>query len=115
MSLNYYRNRSGLVAVSYDDGDTVVVPTGRVLEVTEAWTDVEDDCHAELTPEQLRILERMVPLQRTDELGGIISRFSRNRRAVERRDGTGATDNYRIRPIPENAGVVVSAFKEPRD
>lgn len=48
----YYRNRSGAVAVSLDDGVTVLLPTNRQITRTEAWDESDKDLHADLTPWQ---------------------------------------------------------------
>lgn len=110
--LYYYRNRSGLVAVSYDEGTHIIVPTGRILEVFDAWQDVVDDCYGELNADQLRTLERMKSVERDDPIGHIINRYARDRRDVERRDGTGDAPNFRIRPVPEWALVVAASFNQ---
>lgn len=113
IDLFYYRNRTGLVAVSYDEGNTIVVPAGRVIPVTDAWEEVTDDCSTELTPEQRKTLDTMLPRQRTDEMGHIINAFSRRRRIVEARDGVNTES--RVRPIPEGASVVVSDIKRRKE
>lgn len=110
--LYYYRNRSGMVAVSYDEGTHIIIPTGRVLEVFDAWQEVTEDCREELNADQLRILERMQEVTRDDLMGHIINKYARDRRDVERRDGTGDEHNYRIRQVPESARVVVASFNQ---
>lgn len=111
MELFYYRNRSGLVAVSYDDGVNIILPTGRIIELIDAWEEAED-CHAELNADQLRILEKVQSMTRTDTMGHIINRHALSRREMERLDGTGDEHNYRIREIPEGARVVVASFNQ---
>lgn len=112
MELSYYCNRSGLVAVSYDEGNNIILPTGRIIELIDTWEEVSDDCHGDLNEEQLRILSRMQITQRTDLMGHIINQYSRDRREVERRDGTGDNHNYKIREVPEGALVVSSSFNQ---
>jgi len=110
--LYYFRNRSGLVAVSYDEGVNIILPTGRIIELIDAWKEVDEDCHKELNDDQLRILTRMQSATRDDQMGRIINRYARDRRDVERRDGTGIEHNFRIRDIPEGARVVVASFNQ---
>lgn len=112
MELFYYRNRSGLVAVSYDDGVNIILPTGRIIGLIDAWEEVPDDCHGELNADQLRILEKVQSRTRTDQMGHLINRYSLSRREVERLEGTGDEHNYRIREIPEGARVVVASFNQ---
>lgn len=110
--LYYYRNRSGLVAVSYDEGTNIILPTGRIIEWIEAWEEVAEDCHGELNADQIRILEKMQAVKRDGPMGHIINRYARDRRDVEHRDGTGPENAYRIREIPEGARVVVASFNQ---
>lgn len=108
--LYYYRNRSGLVAVSYDEGNNIIIPTGRVIEIIDAWEEDPGDCHKELNHDQVRILDEMILKQRDDEMNGIINKFSRMRRDVGRREGTWDDNSYKIRDLPDNAKVVVAEF-----
>lgn len=87
MELFYYRNRSGLISVSCDQGDTIVLPSGKVMEHNEFWEDTTDDLRAELTPEQEAALQRQLARQDNSEMGQIVRRFSRNRKDQERLDG----------------------------
>jgi hypothetical protein len=107
IQLFYYRNRSDMVAVSYDEGNHIILPTGRVIEWFDAWEDVLEDCHAELNADQLRILAAVLPKQRDDEMGRIINRYARARRDVEHHDRIGESPN-RVREVSEWARVVVS-------
>lgn len=50
--MTYYRNHAGKVAVSLDGGTTIRLPTGRLVPLDEAWSEVDDDLFDELTPEQ---------------------------------------------------------------
>jgi len=108
----YYRNRSGLVAVSYDEGTNIILPTGRIIELIDAWEEVTEDCHDELNADQIRILALMQTTIRDDPMGHIINRYARDRRDVERRDGTGPENSYKIRELPEGARVVVASFNQ---
>ena len=52
-----YRNRGGKLAVQYSDEDELVLPSGRTLPVTAAWTEDDEDVDpAEMTAEQIRII-----------------------------------------------------------
>lgn len=48
----YLRNPWGRVAVSPDDGETIILPNGRKVANSAEWSPVYDDLRAELTPEQ---------------------------------------------------------------
>jgi hypothetical protein len=109
--LYYYRNRSGMVAVSYDEGNNIIIPTGRIIELIDAWEEVPEDCRSELNADQLRILESMQKSQRTDAMGHIINSFGRENRDAQRRD-VGPDNSYRIRELPESARVVVASFNQ---
>ncbi|MDB4277995.1 hypothetical protein N9917_00030 [Deltaproteobacteria bacterium] len=50
----YYRNRANAVAVSVDDGETVIIPLGRELPWREVWEEVDGDLRAELSEAQER-------------------------------------------------------------
>jgi hypothetical protein len=39
----YYRNKAGKVAVSLDDGEHVLLPTGRLVERDSAWVETNDE------------------------------------------------------------------------
>lgn len=109
--LYYYRNRSNMVAVSYDEGNNIIIPTGRVIEVIDAWEEFPEDCYNDLNADQIRILKFMQEGQRTDEMGKIINRFGRELRAEEHRD-CGPDNSYRIRELPESVRVVVASFNQ---
>jgi hypothetical protein len=56
IDLLYYRNRSGAVAVSADDGEQVIIPSGRTLPWREAWTEDDGDLRAELSEPQVKAI-----------------------------------------------------------
>lgn len=41
--LLYFTNYRGAVAVSYDDGETVVIPSGRCIPLTPLWVPEHED------------------------------------------------------------------------
>lgn len=106
--LFYYRNRTNLVAVSCDQGDTIVLPSGKVMECNNFWEEVTENLRSELTPAQeSEILVQMASID-TSPVGEIVRRFSRNRKAQERLDGISKEPEYR--KLPDDVMVVVADF-----
>lgn len=63
----YYCNQRGAVAVSIDDGHRLLLPTERVIPLTDAWEESDEDLRAELTSWQRRLLEAHEAEEREDE------------------------------------------------
>lgn len=108
VDLCYFRNRSGLVAVSCDEGDTLILPTGKIMEFNEFWEDVEEDLKSQLTTPQDAALQRMIARIDQSEIGGIVRTYSRNKRIQERLDGVDHEPVYRT--LSPDAIVVVADF-----
>jgi hypothetical protein len=109
MELQFFKNKSGtLIAVSYDDGDTIVLPSGKVMEVTDAWEDVVEDLTSELSEQQNRILANWRSSRGNSEMGALVRNYSRNRKLQEERDGTEREPERRR--ISPDVLVVVSDF-----
>ncbi len=53
----YYTNGKGGVAFSDDDGATVVVPSGRRIDMTPVWEECSDDLEGELNTLQVAKLD----------------------------------------------------------
>ena len=104
--LFYYRNRSGLVAVSCDEGDTIILPNGKVMEHNDFWEDAQEDLRAELTPQQEAALKRAEARVDNSEMGQIIRKYSRSRKEQERLDGV---EHEPIRRKPSDDVLVVVA------
>ena len=106
--LFYYRNRSGLIAVSFDQGDTIILPSGKLMDHTEFWEDVSEDLRAELTPQQEATLARNVEKEDKTEMGQIIRRYKQRRKLQERLDGQEPEPVYRT--LSDDVKVVVADF-----
>ena len=55
----YYLNPSGKVAFSMDEGDTLCLPSGKLIPYQDAWEEVQDDLQGKLTPTQAKTLGAM--------------------------------------------------------
>jgi len=68
----YYRNPKGVVGLSLDEGETLMLPSGKVLPVRhEVWEADSDDPEAELSPKQQAYLaahRSKPPMTEIDEL-----------------------------------------------
>jgi hypothetical protein len=51
LDLIYFVNPKGWVAVSFDEGETLVIPDGRKITVNPVWEEV-DDLEDQLSPKQ---------------------------------------------------------------
>jgi hypothetical protein len=84
----YYRNRTGLVAVSYDEGDTLILPTGKVVEswtmAEGAWEETPEDLFSVLSDKQREALEILVAAQDDSEMGEIVANYTKARKAMAR-------------------------------
>jgi hypothetical protein len=72
--LLFFTNYRGAVAVSYDDGETIVVPTGRRIPLTPMWVPEEED---------LDLLRERLTLEQRREVGRALTLASRMERAAE--------------------------------
>lgn len=52
LDLIYYTNPKGWVAISFDEGETIVLPMGKKIPVNPVWEEDGDDLEAELSPLQ---------------------------------------------------------------
>lgn len=105
----YYRNRAGAIALSLDDGDTLVLPTGQRIDLNPMWEEVDPVEEGSLTkPQQEAIAEaRAAPAPST--LDTIIKDYGRARRDASRDYGPGS-EGRPIRRLPEDVLVVVADF-----
>jgi hypothetical protein len=61
--LTVYRNCAGAFAVSIDE-ERIILPSGRLVEITEAWEEVDEDFDpGSLTPEASRTLAALVQVR----------------------------------------------------
>jgi len=108
IELYYYRNNSGMVAVSADEGDTIIVPTGNVLPPSAAWEEVQEDLRSELNAVQEASVKRFIENYDDSPVAGVVRKFARNRAIQERLDGIEHERVYR--KLPADVLVVVAEF-----
>ena len=108
MELVYYKNRSGLIAVSCDFGDLIILPTGKVMENSEFWEEVGEDLRSQLTPPQEAALKRAIERIDTRPVGDIVRQYSRDKRTQDRLNGIEHEPVYR--KLSEDVMVVVADF-----
>jgi hypothetical protein len=53
----YFTTPKGLVAVSLDEGETIVLPSGKTMKPTEVWEEASTDLIDKLTPIQRAALD----------------------------------------------------------
>ena len=109
----YYRNCAGMIAISVDDGDSLVLPNGRVIETNSMWEETEPAPQS-LTERQQEILKKVTDQETANDkasavLAGIVKGYSRTRRIVDRDFGPGPEDRP-IRRLSEDVLVVLADF-----
>ena len=55
----YFRNCSGLLAVSTDDGETIFLPDGRKIALNDKWIEVAGDFRQLISSKQEQALRRI--------------------------------------------------------
>lgn len=108
MELSYFKNRSGLIAVSCDYGDHIILPSGKTMEFNDFWEDVDSDHRSDLTPVQEASLKRALERFNATPVGDIVRSYSRNRKIQERLNGTEPIPERRV--LSEDVLVVVADF-----
>ena len=53
----YFRNPKGHVGISLDEGETLMIPMGKVVRWFDVWEEVSDDLDGELSPVQAEYLK----------------------------------------------------------
>ena len=101
----YYRNRAGAIAVSVDDGDTLVLPNGRTIEVNAMWEETDPDEGALSEPQREAVRNVQVP----GVLDSIVKNYSRGRKLASRDYGPGP-EGRPIRRLSEDVLVVKADF-----
>lgn len=66
----YFVTEKGLVAVSFDEGLTIILPSGKALKPTEVWEETDEDLEHRLSDAQLAALRlmRQAPVTELDAL-----------------------------------------------
>jgi len=107
----YYRNPKGLVAISVDEGETVCIPSGKVLPWAEAWEETMDNLGAELTPAQQAVIDKIeLEAQERANLTGIDKMVADlEDRTIAERAKHEWVEKPREHPVlPEGAQVICS-------
>lgn len=108
----YFTNRSGAVAVSFDNGETLYLPTNRVLDYTEMWQELSEPAEDRLNEFQLRGLARF----RERQAGKDADKSVLEAIVQDLRDGRKAEERFyepperQYRKLPDSVLVVVADF-----
>lgn len=104
----YFTTANGLVAVSLDDGVTILLPTGRNIAPTEVWEEVDDDLEDRLNEVQKKALDefRSKPLTTMER---IVRDLTKNR-SLQARHFRQPGRPHKV--LSEDAVVVKSSFDD---
>lgn len=108
----FYQNPRGGYAVSVDGGDTVVLPSGKRIDlVGSVWTETEDEDLAEknLSPEQRTALGEIRAKKNATGIDAILLRTRESKRSLR---GYYAKPEAPQLVVPEGALVVKSDFED---
>lgn len=106
----YYRNCHGAVSVSLDEGETVILPTGRRIPLTPVWEESDEDgLDMLLTPPQVQALAEFRARPPMTELEQMAWDMRKRRLAVAKDYAQPVPEPRKIR---ESAKVVVSDLKD---
>ncbi len=105
-------NCKGAVAISFDDGETIYLPTGRVIDRTDMWEEANENLEDQLNEFQTKGLARFRKRQTSDHAGenelASIVRSYREERIAEERFYEPAPVQYR--KLPDSVKVIVADF-----
>lgn len=96
----YYETAKGLVAVSLDEGETIILPSGKTMPPTEMWEESPIDLKDKLNALQLEAVEKFLAQPGMTELEQIAWRH--HKRAL------GVAKDYKP-PAPEYPEVPMDA------
>lgn len=105
--LTYYQNPTGLIAVSYNQGETIILPSGKEMEITQFWEELSDDLFESLNDVQTRILKGEWD-KNGDDIGQIARRFRINKNKEDTANGNNKPPVHR--KLSDNVLVVVADF-----
>jgi len=109
LEILYYRNPKGAVAISLDEGVTVVIPSGRRLPTTEVWEETDEDNLEELlTEHQVQVLADFRSRPALTGLDLMAWRLGQREKAAFAKGYAQSELTYRHRTIKESARVVSS-------
>lgn len=105
----YYTTEKGLVAVSLDEGETIVLPTGKRMPPTEAWEETSEDLESRLTDAQKRALRVALGKPEMSEVGALAWK---HRKRVIHDNRAYVQHEAPRREVRESALVVSSDFED---
>lgn len=107
MEILYYRTDRGGIAISLDEGETVIIPSGRKMPITPVWKETDEDLEDSLTVMQAGALEEFREKPPMTDL----EQMAWNLRKAERQDEKNyAQPEPDHRYVRESALVVVAEF-----
>jgi len=109
LDIFYYENPRGGVAVSVDDGEHLVIPSGRVLLAEDTvWDEVSSDLESKLTAAQAEVLRQArEDFAAMGDIDLMVEAFRRRRLSEEQRNPVYKAPG-KHRQLPESALVVMS-------
>jgi hypothetical protein len=110
LDLLYYRNPQGNVAISLDEGETVIIPSGKRLRVTPVWVETDEEgLESRLTQEQADALAVFRVKPPMTDLEQMVWKMHKRKLAAAYQY---APLNEPSRKIMESAQVVVSDLED---
>jgi len=110
LDLIYYTNPKGWVAISFDEGETIVLPMGKKIPVNPVWEEEGDDMEDKLSPSQREALVKFraqPPLNETQQMA-----WELRKRRLEHAKFYAAPEIIHPK-IPESARAVTSDVDTP--
>lgn len=105
----YYVTAKGLVALSLDEGETIILSSGKRMPPTEVWEETSDDLEASLSDKQKTLLveaRKKKPMTEIEALAWA-------HRKRERHDKRAYTKGPKfVRELGENVAVVKSDLED---
>jgi len=107
LDLIYYVNPKGWIAISFDEGETLIIPDGRRVTVNPVWEEESDDLEEQLSPKQQAELVKFrarPPMTEAEQTAWDIRKMRLNHSRIYAQPEA-------ARPkIPESAMVITSAL-----
>lgn len=103
--LYYLTNPSGLVAVSHDRGETIIIPSGKVMHAIPPWEEVSEDLFSQLTDKQREVLAMFINHPEPTGMDKIIRDYQKRRDAYEQKHQI-VHDAPRPLPMSDRVAVV---------
>jgi len=103
----YYTTPKGLVAVSLDEGETIILPGGKTMPPTEVWEEAATDLKDKLTPVQREAVDKFLSSEEMTDLERIAWKLKQGTRK--------AAKDYAQKAKPEIPDVPLDALVESSD